>query len=238
MLSYDVNDLEKEIIDTDTFIELKKEILSDKDDLLIQTISHYLKLYKTQYFKYLNSLKTNFYTIFLVEYYKDEINKSDFLNYPDFVYDLRTDLDGTNDWETIESNFNNAIKEFITEIYDDLYEKLPVLIDFDKIKTSFKEFIKNKDVEIRLDSLLAINKIVSELGNYGADIEKYSTTLISDSYFEEYIEDSMNDVYSESFKELPAFITNSIDWSSVAKELESDYSTIELFNKTYYYVRY
>lgn len=57
-------------------------------------------------------------------------------------------------------------------------------------------------------------------------------TLIRESYFEKYAQETMEDIEGIDPK---SFIWSYIDWERLAEDLKVDYTTIEIGDYTYYY---
>lgn len=87
------------------------------------------------------------------------------------------------------------------------------------------------------EELVMLEGILSELAGYGGDAEFdgdwYPAQLIAESYFQEYAQDlaeecGMVDTSARGPR-------NCIDWEQAARELQMDYSTIEIRGFTYWY---
>ena len=79
--------------------------------------------------------------------------------------------------------------------------------------------------------------ILSELAGYGGD-EKfegdwYPVELIADSYFQEYAQNLAEDCGMVDTN--ARWPMNCIDWEQAARELQMDYSSIEIRGFTYWY---
>lgn len=61
---------------------------------------------------------------------------------------------------------------------------------------------------------------------------EYGNTLIPEGDFQEYIEEMVIDC-GDVPKDLPAYISNNIDWSGVADDLKCDYGECEYQGNTY-----
>lgn len=67
-----------------------------------------------------------------------------------------------------------------------------------------------------------------------ADIYGYEdgVTLIHDDHFQEYAEEEARSLYDADWDSWPF---NLIDWEKAAEELQTDYSSIDVGNETYWY---
>jgi len=81
-----------------------------------------------------------------------------------------------------------------------------------------------------LDELAKLNKWAEK----SVSDWQYDASLISESYFTDYIQDYISEIYEESIKGLPDFLKNSFDWDAIADLLREDYSSYELNGVTFY----
>lgn len=81
-----------------------------------------------------------------------------------------------------------------------------------------------------------LTRILHELAGYGGDEQWrgdwYPITLIEDAYFVEYVQDLLADC-GELPRELPHYIE--IDWRATARNIQTDYSSVEVDGLTYWY---
>ena len=81
-----------------------------------------------------------------------------------------------------------------------------------------------------------LTPILNELKGYGGDEQWrgdwYPITLIDDAYFVEYVQDMLADC-GELPRELPHYIE--IDWRATARNVQTDYSSVEINGRTYWY---
>lgn len=87
------------------------------------------------------------------------------------------------------------------------------------------------------EELAMLEDILSELAGYGGDEEFdgdwYPITLVSDRYFQEYAQELAEDCgMVDTSARWPM---NCIDWEQAARELQYDYSSIEIHGSTYWY---
>lgn len=87
------------------------------------------------------------------------------------------------------------------------------------------------------EELGMLEGILSELAGYGGDEEfegdRYPVQLIAESYFQEYAQDLAEDCgMVDTSARWPM---NCIDWEQAARELQMDYSSIEIRGFTYWY---
>lgn len=87
------------------------------------------------------------------------------------------------------------------------------------------------------EELVMLEGILSELAGYGGDAEfdgdLYPVQLIADSYFQEYTQNLAEECgMVDTSARWPM---NCIDWEQAARELQMDYSSIEIRGFTYWY---
>ena len=87
------------------------------------------------------------------------------------------------------------------------------------------------------EELAMLEDILSELAGYGGDGEFdgdwYPVQLIAESYFQEYAQNLAEDCgMVDTSARWPM---NCIDWEQAARELQMDYSSIEICGVTYWY---
>lgn len=89
--------------------------------------------------------------------------------------------------------------------------------------------------EENAQELQTLTDIMDDLKGYGGDEQWrgdwYPLTLISESYFTDYAEELVRDCYD--LKGLPDFVH--VDWEATAREIQIDYSTVEIDGVTYFY---
>lgn len=87
------------------------------------------------------------------------------------------------------------------------------------------------------EELAMLEGILSELAGYGGDEEFegdwYPVGLIADSYFQEYAQNLAEDCGMVDTN--ARWPMNCIDWEQAARELQMDYSSIEIRGFTYWY---
>lgn len=77
-----------------------------------------------------------------------------------------------------------------------------------------------------------LNEIGSRDGNVQWRGDWYPSALIADSYFEEHARELADDLYDVDAARWPF---NCIDWERAARELRSDYSTVDVDGISYWY---
>lgn len=81
-----------------------------------------------------------------------------------------------------------------------------------------------------------LTRILYELKGYGGDEQWrgdwYPVTLIDDCYFVEYVQDLLDDC-GVLPRDLPDYIE--IDWRATARNVQTDYSSVEIDGRTYWY---
>ena len=80
--------------------------------------------------------------------------------------------------------------------------------------------------------LLSLKALVSEAEPYCPDW-KYGTTLIRDSYFEDYAQELASELYSKAIGDAK-WPFDCIDWEKAAEELQQDYTEVEFDGVTYW----
>lgn len=98
-----------------------------------------------------------------------------------------------------------------------------------------------EDNEQAQDDLFAelntLEKLLDELKGYGGDEQWrgdwYPITLIRDSHFRDYAEELADDI--GAINSDATWPNNCIDWERAARELQSDYSSVEFDGITYWY---
>jgi hypothetical protein len=84
--------------------------------------------------------------------------------------------------------------------------------------------------------LRQLSDILAELAGYGGDEQWrgdwYPVTLIDDAYFVDYVQDMLADC-GEVPRDLPEYIE--IDWRATARNVQTDYSSVEIDGRTYWY---
>ena len=87
------------------------------------------------------------------------------------------------------------------------------------------------------EELAMLEGILSELAGHGGDEEFegdwYPVQLIAESYFQEYAQDLAEDCGMVDTN--ARWPMNCIDWEQAARELQMDYSSIEICDVTYWY---
>jgi hypothetical protein len=86
------------------------------------------------------------------------------------------------------------------------------------------------------EELKTLESLLSELAGYGGDEQWegvwYPVTLIRDSYFTDYAQELCEDI-GDIPRELPHYIE--IDWEATARNIRTDYSSVEFDGVTYWY---
>ena len=87
------------------------------------------------------------------------------------------------------------------------------------------------------EELAMLEGILSALAGYGRDEEfegdLYPVQLLAESYFQEYSQDLAEDCGMVDTN--ASWPMNCIDWEQAARELQMDYSSIEIRGSTYWY---
>ncbi len=82
--------------------------------------------------------------------------------------------------------------------------------------------------------LSKLEELESNASGYSPDWN-YGSTMIRDSYFEEYAEQLVKDI-GDLPDDLPSYIANNIDWKGVAEDLQQDYTEVD-FDGVAYWIR-
>jgi hypothetical protein len=86
------------------------------------------------------------------------------------------------------------------------------------------------------EELIFLSTILHELCGYGGDEQWrgdwYPITLIRESHFVDYVQEMLEDC-GEIPRDLPHYIY--IDWQATAREVQVDYSEVEVDGVTYFY---
>lgn len=113
------------------------------------------------------------------------------------------------------------------------------IIDIRDIIERFEELedIFHDDVtDDEKDEFTQLQTILDDLKGNGGDEQWrgdwYPVTLIRDSYYTEYAEELVKDIYNLP-SDIPAFIE--IDWVKTGENMLVDYSETEIDGTTYYY---
>lgn len=118
----------------------------------------------------------------------------------------------------------NQAEDSTEEHTDDHYEA---------VDTAKKELADWK--EENSDELQTLENLLSDLCGNGGDEQWegdwYPVILIKDSYFEESMDEMIADCYPDLSKDLPCFITVTLDYEM----LKQDYTECEFEGDTYYY---
>lgn len=91
--------------------------------------------------------------------------------------------------------------------------------------------------EDEAEELETLESLLEELKGYGGDEQWegdwYPITLVRDSYFKDYAQELAEDI--GAIKADATWPNNCIDWDQAARELQTDYSTVEFDGVTYWY---
>lgn len=116
----------------------------------------------------------------------------------------------------------------IKEEFDAIPENAGV--DFANIARNHPDFSSEE-----YDELQTLESLLSDLCGNGGDEQWegdwYPVTLIKESYFEESMDEMIADCYPDLSKDLPCFVTVTLDYEM----LKQDYTECEFEGETYYY---
>ena len=86
--------------------------------------------------------------------------------------------------------------------------------------------------------LIGYREELDKLEAFKSEVEssewEYGLVLINRDYWEEYVEGMVSEI-GDLPKDLPDYISNNIDWSGVANDIEYDYSSIRVDGAEYLY---
>jgi hypothetical protein len=112
------------------------------------------------------------------------------------------------------------------DIIEELNELEQELIDHIENGGTEENFDKN-DME-DLEILRSWNDLGDDINDWD-----YGVQLIHDNYFQEYVEQLVEDI-GDIPDDLPYYIKSNIDWKGVAEAIQQDYTPIELSYETYW----
>jgi hypothetical protein len=111
-------------------------------------------------------------------------------------------------------------------------EELEADIDFQCTASAYG---LEKEAELKAE-LKTLVSIMDEMQGYGGDEQWrgdwYPLTLIRESYFTDYVQEMLEDC-GEIPKDLPHYIH--IDWQATARDVQVDYTAIDVDGATYFY---
>lgn len=138
---------------------------------------------------------------------------------------MRQDIIDTRDLIEKRDELKQSILDSFLENFEHYEDQTD---DFDDILFEEEEIQSWKeDWEDELEQIEEINKIEDEIGGEF----DYGCTLVSEDYWEEYVEDLLKDCGYIS-KDLPSWIE--IDWEATANNVKVDYTEVEYQGQTYY----
>jgi hypothetical protein len=139
---------------------------------------------------------------------------------------------------------NNIVSvESITDRVDELYDQIVAPEAFRDDWTGEHDMIwadsnpgHAKELEEASRELAELMDVLDELQGYGGDYKWdgawYPATLISESYFEDYAREFVEDI-GELPRDLPSYIV--IDWEKTALNIREDYTAIDIDGVGYLY---
>ena len=119
-----------------------------------------------------------------------------------------------------------AIEEFTTEI-DSLVEEMASIEATDE-----RQSLALALAEMR-EQLSALSALADEASGYAADW-LYGETLIRDSYFREFTEQTVEDCGYFTAEQFSTWPYRCIDWEQAARELQMDYTSVDFDGVTYW----
>lgn len=107
------------------------------------------------------------------------------------------------------------------------------------IREAIDRFEELEDIEDRDDTeeYATIKSLLEDVCGYGGDHQWrgdwYPVTFIADHHFQEYAQELAEDI--GAIDKAANWPNNCIDWERAARELQSDYSSVEIDGTTYWY---
>jgi hypothetical protein len=115
--------------------------------------------------------------------------------------------------------------------HDDIIDVRDVIARVEELEEAAED-----DTENQTD-LKKLMKLLNELKGYGGNeqwrSDWYPGLLIRDSYFKKYAKEFADDI--DAVPEDATWPMNCIDWDQAARELQTDYSSVEFEGTTYWY---
>jgi hypothetical protein len=120
-------------------------------------------------------------------------------------------------------------------LYDDVIDVRDIIERLEELE----ELIEGEGCEEACneyrEELTLLSNIMEEMKGYGGDEQWrgdwYPLTLIRESHFSDYAEELVRDCYQ--LTGLPDFVH--IDWEATAREMQVDYTPIDVDGATYFY---
>ena len=125
-----------------------------------------------------------------------------------------------------------------TNIYnmDDLIDIRDVIKRFEEIEED-----RDDDQAVSMDEiaeLATLTALLEDCKGYGGDEQWrgdwYPVTLIRDTYFQDYAEQLAEDIGAIDPRQTYGWPLNCIDWEQAARELQMDYTSVEIDGVTYW----
>jgi len=125
--------------------------------------------------------------------------------------------------------------------FDDVIDSRDVIARIEELRdkvedeaAELSEFRKNEALHLALtteeiEELSALEALQNEAEGYAPNWQ-YGAQLIRDSYFEQAMDEMIEDFYPELSKDLPSFVSLSIDYDA----LQMDYTAVEFDGVTYW----
>lgn len=117
---------------------------------------------------------------------------------------------------------------------DDVIDSRDVIAAIAELESGLEDYDPTDDTQDEppeVDELKALKALAAEGSDYSPDWE-YGSTLIRDTYFEEYARDLADDIGAV---DLSAGWPNSfIDWEAAADALKQDYTSVDFDGVTYW----
>ena len=114
-------------------------------------------------------------------------------------------------------------------------EELERELDDDNMPVT-RAIVDGDDVSRRRYELAQLQAIMDELKGYGGDEQWrgdwYPVTLVDDAYFVDYARELVIDCGGLP-RDVPEWIE--IDWRATARNIQTDYSSVEINGRTYWY---
>jgi antirestriction protein len=126
-------------------------------------------------------------------------------------------------------------------LYDDVIDVRDIIERLEELESDIdfqctaSVYGLGKEAELKAE-LKTLVSIMDEMQGYGGDEQWrgdwYPLTLIRESHFTDYVQEMLEDC-GEIPKDLPHYIH--IDWQATARDVQVDYTPIEVDGATYFY---
>jgi hypothetical protein len=127
--------------------------------------------------------------------------------------------------DDLQIEFDEANETHADE--DNQDDRAAAYADVELAAQALKEWDESEEAE----ELNMLESLASEAEGYAADWQ-HGATLIRDSYFKEYAQELAEDI--GAIDSNASWPNTCIDWDQAARELQTDYTSVEFGNVTYW----